>query len=55
VAFVVAGGKLREIPVAAGRRIGELIAVSGLEPGQQVVLHPDPGLSAGRAVTVAKK
>jgi multidrug efflux pump subunit AcrA (membrane-fusion protein) len=55
VAFVVAGGKLREIPVAAGRRIGELIAVSGPEPGQQVVLHPHPGLSAGMAVTVAKK
>jgi RND family efflux transporter MFP subunit len=55
VVFVVAGGKLREMPVVAGRRIGELLAVSGLEPGQQVVLGPDPNLAAGMAVKVAKK
>jgi hypothetical protein len=43
------------MPVAPGRRIGELLAVSGLEPGQQVVLGPEPNLAGGMAVKVAKK
>jgi RND family efflux transporter MFP subunit len=55
LAFVVVDGKLREVPVAAGRRLGELVAVSGLEPGQQVVLGPGERLAGDMAVKVAKK
>jgi RND family efflux transporter MFP subunit len=55
VAFVVKDGKLREAPVVAGRALGELVAVDGLEPGQQVVLGPGERVMGGVAVKVAKK
>lgn len=55
VAFVVKDGKLREAPVVAGRALGELVAVDGLEPGQQVVLGPGERVMDGVAVKVAKK
>jgi hypothetical protein len=46
---------LREAPVVAGRTLGELVAVDGLEPGQQVVLAPGERVMDGVAVKVAKK
>jgi RND family efflux transporter MFP subunit len=55
LAFVVIDGKLREVPVTAGRRVGELVAVSGVALGQQVVLGPGERLAGGMAVKVAKK
>jgi multidrug efflux pump subunit AcrA (membrane-fusion protein) len=55
VVFVVKDGKLREAPVVAGRTLGELVAVDGLEPGQQVVLAPGERVMDGVAVKVAKK
>jgi RND family efflux transporter MFP subunit len=55
VVFVVRGGTLRAVPVATGRRIGELVAVSGPAVGAQVVLRPTERLADGMAVQVAKK
>lgn len=55
LAFVVRDGRLHEAPVVAGRRIGELVAVSGLAPGDKVVLHPAPRLEDGMAVDEARK
>jgi RND family efflux transporter MFP subunit len=55
LAFVVKDGKLREVPVTAGRRIGELVAVNGLAAGEQVVLRPGERLAGGMPVKVAKK
>jgi RND family efflux transporter MFP subunit len=55
VVFVARNGKVRVAPVAVGRRIGELVAVSGVEAGDKVVLHPDPRLANGDAVRLVKK
>jgi RND family efflux transporter MFP subunit len=55
LAFVVKDGKLREVPLAVGRRLGELVAVDGLAAGEQVVLRPGERLAGGMAVKVAKK
>jgi HlyD family secretion protein len=55
VALVVEHGKLREAPVKPGRRIGELVAVTGLAAGDKVVLRPAERLEGGMSVEVAKK
>ncbi|USX22650.1 efflux RND transporter periplasmic adaptor subunit [Oxalobacteraceae bacterium OTU3REALA1] len=49
------GGKVRRVAVTAGRKIGELVEVKGLKPGDKVVLAPDDKLQDGQAVKVAKK
>ncbi|SFU87442.1 efflux RND transporter periplasmic adaptor subunit [Pseudoduganella namucuonensis] len=53
--LVVDGGKLRQVAVTPGRKVGELVEVRGARPGDQVVLHPGPDLRDGQPVTVAKK
>jgi HlyD family secretion protein len=55
VAFVVKDRKVRAAPVTVGRRIGELVAVSGVKAGDKVVLHPDPRLADGATVKLVKK
>lgn len=55
VVFVIESGKLRQVPVAAGRRIGDLVAVGGLPLNARVVLHPAARLADGMVVDVAKK
>jgi RND family efflux transporter MFP subunit len=55
VAFVARDGKVHEVQVAVGRRIGELVAVSGLAAGDKVVLHPDARLADGATVKLVKK
>jgi RND family efflux transporter MFP subunit len=55
VAFLVRDGRLREVPVRAGPRIGELAAVSGLATGDKVVLHPAARLAGGMRVEIAGK
>lgn len=49
------GGKVRRVAVTPGRKIGELVEVKGLKPGDKVVLAPDDKLRDGQAVKVAKK
>ena len=49
------GGKVRRVAVTTGRKIGELVEVKGLKPGDKVVLAPDDKLQDGQAVKVAKK
>ncbi len=49
------GAKVRRVPVTPGRKIGELVEVKGLKPGDKVVLAPDDALQDGQAVKVAKK
>jgi RND family efflux transporter MFP subunit len=48
-------GKVRQVAVTQGRKIGELVEVRGVKPGQKVVLAPDAKLQDGQAVGVAKK
>jgi RND family efflux transporter MFP subunit len=55
VAFVVRDGRVQQVPVTAGRRIGDLVAVPGLTPGQRVVLNPGERLENGMRVKLAKK
>lgn len=55
VVFVVADGKVRQVPVSRGARIGELLAVQGVKSGETVVLAPPDKLSDGARVTVTKK
>lgn len=53
VVFVVEGERVRAVPVTTGRRLGELVAVTGkLAPGSPAVLRPSPGLADGDAVRV---
>lgn len=55
VVFVVADGKATQVPVTRGAKIGELVAVQGVKPGDVVVLAPADKLSDGAKVTVTKK
>lgn len=55
VVFVVADGKVRQVPVTRGAKIGELQAVQGVKPGETVVLAPADKLADGAKVTVTKK
>jgi HlyD family secretion protein len=55
VVFVVADGKVRQVPVTRGPKIGELQAVQGVKPGETVVLAPADKLADGARVTVTKK
>lgn len=50
VVFAVADGKVKEIPVQAGDKVGEAIVVAGLAPGDKVVLKPAEKLRDGAAV-----
>jgi HlyD family secretion protein len=53
--FAVRDGVLHAVPVSAGRRLGDLVAVTGVPTGQAVVLNPSPHLADGMAVSLAKK
>jgi RND family efflux transporter MFP subunit len=55
VAFVVADDKVHATAVTAGRKVGELVEVKGLKPGDKVVLKPSEKLQDGQAVAAAKK
>jgi RND family efflux transporter MFP subunit len=55
VVFVVADGKLRQVAVSSGRKVGELVEVGGVKPGDKVVANPDANLHDGQPVSVAKK
>ncbi len=55
VAFVVKDGAVRQVPVTKGERIGELVAVSGVAPGDTLVLSPGEKIRDGARVVVAKK
>ncbi|AOI90027.1 efflux RND transporter periplasmic adaptor subunit [Burkholderia pseudomultivorans] len=55
VVFVVKDDAVRAVPVTKGARIGELVAIGGVKPGDTVVLAPGPKLRDGAKVTVAKK
>ncbi len=55
VAFLADAGKLRQVPVTAGHKVGELVAVQGVKPGDKLVLNPAPGLRDGQAMAQAKK
>lgn len=55
VAFVLKNDHARAVEVSAGRKIGDLVEVHGLKPGERVVLDPGDKLKDGAAVAIAKK
>ncbi len=55
VVFRVKNDKVEQTPVVAGRKIGELIEVSGVTPGDKLVLAPSDKLVDGGAVQIAKR
>jgi multidrug efflux pump subunit AcrA (membrane-fusion protein) len=55
VVFALQGGEVRQVPVTAGPRLGDLVAVRGIAAGQKVVLRPPPRLAGGMHVERAKK
>jgi RND family efflux transporter MFP subunit len=55
VVYVVKDDTVREVPVTTGERIGELIAVNGVKPGDLLVLAPNDKITDGAKVTLAKK
>ncbi len=55
VAFVLKDGKLHQVAVTSGRKIGELMEVSGLANGDKVVLNPGDKFADGMPAAVAKK
>jgi HlyD family secretion protein len=56
VLFIVAGGKVKQVPVMAGRKVGELVQLAGgIKAGDKAVLKPDPELRDGQQVRLAGK
>ncbi|MEZ2353004.1 efflux RND transporter periplasmic adaptor subunit [Caballeronia sp. RCC_10] len=55
VVYIVDHDKAREVPVTTGERVGDLLAVSGVKPGDTLVLAPGDKLENGASITVAKK
>jgi HlyD family secretion protein len=55
VVFVVKDDAVQEVPVTPGRKIGELIQVSGVNPGDKLVINPSGKLKNGMKISVAKK
>ena len=55
VVYAVENDKAREVSVTTGERIGDLLGVSGVKPGDTLVLAPGDKIQDGASVTVAKK
>jgi len=55
VVYIVDHDKAREVPVTTGERVGDLLAVSGVKPGDTLVLAPGDKLENGASITVTKK
>ena len=55
VVFVIDNNAVKLTPVAVGSKIGDLMQVSGVKPGDKVVLNPTEKLKDGGAVAIAKK
>ena len=53
--FLVADGRARLVAVQTGRKINDLVVLSGVKPGDRVVMRPAAGLSDGDRVRVEQK
>ena len=56
VAFVIdEKNMVKAAPVVVGEKIGDLVRVSGVKPGDKVVLKPTEKLNDGSAIVILKK
>jgi RND family efflux transporter MFP subunit len=55
VVYIVRDGKAVETPVQSGAAAGDLVEVSGVQPGEKVVLKPTDRVRAGATVSTASK
>jgi multidrug efflux pump subunit AcrA (membrane-fusion protein) len=56
VLFVLRDGKVAEVPVVRGIKLGDLVAITGgVETGEKVVLKPSADLKPGTLVKIAPK
>ena len=55
VVFMIDNGTGKQVAVTTGSKIGDLQQVSGIKPGDKVVLAPPEQLKDGAAVTIIKK
>jgi HlyD family secretion protein len=53
--YAIENDHAREVPVTTGERIGDVIAVQGVKPGDTLVLAPTEHVKDGARVTLAKK
>jgi HlyD family secretion protein len=54
VVFVAREGRAQAVAVQTGGKVGELVQVSGIEPGARVVLDPGPKVRDGVALAAEK-
>ena len=55
VVFAVRDGKALETPVRRGATLGDAVEVSGINPGEKIVLKPSDRVRNGAAVSTASK
>jgi RND family efflux transporter MFP subunit len=55
VVYAVRSDTVHEVAVTTGARIGDLVAVNGVRPGEMLVLAPGGKLADGARVSLAKK
>jgi HlyD family secretion protein len=55
VVYLIENDHAREVPVSTGERVGDVMTVQGVKPGDTVVLAPNDSLKDGARVTLAKK
>ncbi len=55
VLFVIDNNAVKLVAVAVGSKIGDLVQVSGVKPGDKVVLTPSEKMVDGTAVAIVKK
>lgn len=51
--YRVVEGRARAVPVTVGQRVGDLLEIGGLQPGERVVLKPSGRIRDGVRVTVS--
>ncbi len=55
-AFLVEGTRVREVPVSTGMKLGDMTEIlSGLKPGDRVVMKAPKGLQDGARIKIAEK
>lgn len=55
VVFAVKDDAVQEMAVTPGRKIGELVRVDGVKPGDKLVVNPSEKLKSGMKISVTKK